>query len=602
MRLNRLWGNNGLGIEATGAWHPDVMDQFAQRAHRHATRLSRKIAAVGTALVVGLWLVIVVEVRSESDAALKNARNQGDNLSAAFASEVSHTLDTVSAAMNLLARQIADDRAQGIQGINAAHWEADVAAVARPTVSGALIGPDGKVVFSTTPPIPVGMDFSGREEFTVPRDDPSTRLNIGRPILDSSALPITLPISRRVQAEDGTFLGVLLFSLAPNDISRLHRNVTLGKRGALSIICTNGMIRARFTADRPDGMFGAGMSVQGAPFDPGLKPGQTVDFIRPGVTDNVVRLYSLRRLTDYDLIVSVGVDVDDVLANARTHKMLVISIGAIASFLLGLLTVLLVREIWRRTGREIELAREHVRLEEATTQILRDREQLALANQELISSAERADAANQAKSQFLANMSHELRTPLHAIIGFSELIREQAPRAAGGAPLVEYANDILASGRHLLELINTILDLSKVESGTALLTEIVVPIADVVNASMIAIRSQARARQIDLRVSLPPDPVLVRVDLTKMRQILINLLSNAVKFTPEGGDVTVSARRDANGSVVLLVTDTGIGMTDAEMAIAMEPFGQVDSTLSRIAEGTGLGLPLAHRLIELHGG
>jgi two-component system cell cycle sensor histidine kinase PleC len=169
-------------------------------------------------------------------------------------------------------------------------------------------------------------------------------------------------------------------------------------------------------------------------------------------------------------------------------------------------------------------------------------------------------------------------------------------------PVAEYANDILSSGRHLLELINTVLDLSKVESGTATLTEIVVPIHDVVNASMISIRAQARARRIRIQVALPPDAPLVRVDLTKMRQVLINLLSNAVKFTPEEGSVSVAASRSADGGAVITVTDSGIGMSEAEMAVAMEPFGQVDSTLSRLADGTGLGLPLALRLMELHGG
>jgi len=602
MWLNRLFNNRSSIAALSDGWHADAMADFNDRARRHATRLSRKIAAAGVALVVGLWVVIIVEVRSEDSASIKNATGQGHNLSAAFASEVSHTLDTISAAMDLIAKQILDDRANGVTRIDPDRWAAELSAIARPTVAGALIGPDGKVVFTTMGSIVQNMDFSDREEFTAQRDRRETGLTIGRPILDLMSLPITLPISRRVETPDGTLVGVLLFSLTPSDLTRLHRNVDLGPRGSLTVICTNAVIRARFSSDRPDGMFGAGMSIMGPPFRADLPPGGTQSYIRAGVADNVVRLYTVRRLTDYDLFVSIGVDLDQVLSNARTHKMLVITIGAIASLLLGMLTVLLVREIWRRTMREIELAREHGRLEEAHATILRDREQLASANQELMATADRADAANQAKSQFLANMSHELRTPLHAIIGFSELIKEQAPRSPPGPPLVEYASDILSSGRHLLELINTILDLSKVESGTALLTEIVVPINDVINASMIAIRSQARTRQITVTVSLPDNPPSVRVDLTKMRQILINLLSNAVKFTPEGGRVTVSGRRSQDGCVVLAVADSGIGMTDEEMVIALEPFGQVDSTLSRVTEGTGLGLPLARRLIELHGG
>lgn len=244
----------------------------------------------------------------------------------------------------------------------------------------------------------------------------------------------------------------------------------------------------------------------GGPWRSDLEAGSVYSYTRLGVVDQVNRLFTLRKLTSYPLIVSVGIDMDDVLAAARGHRLLILIMGAAASGLLALLTILLVREMWRRTLREIDLARQHGRLEAAHAQILVDRGHLEVANRELLASTERAQAANRAKSQFLANMSHELRTPLHAIIGFSELIKEQAPKVQAGPPIADYANDILTSGRHLLELINSILDLSKVESGTSLLVDIVVPVADVINASLIAIRGQARVRRIALEVVLPPDP------------------------------------------------------------------------------------------------
>jgi signal transduction histidine kinase len=199
-------------------------------------------------------------------------------------------------------------------------------------------------------------------------------------------------------------------------------------------------------------------------------------------------------------------------------------------------------------------------------------------------------------------MSHELRTPLHAIIGFSELIQQQAPAKPGSPPIASYAADILGSGRHLLALINTILDISKVESGTATLTETVFPVADLTRASVASVRSQAEARTISLEVELPEAAVRLRGDLTRLLQVLINLLSNAVKFTPHEGRIVLAVLIPASGELVFSVTDTGIGMTEAEIAVAMEPFGQVESTLSRSFEGTGLGLPLAVKLTELHGG
>lgn len=606
MRLSRLWDNRSLGIQPIEAGQAVAVAEFESRGRRHATRLSRKIAAVGIALIVGLWAVIIFASHIDGQTAIDRARAQGHNLSAAFASESTRMMDAISSAMELIAGRVREEWEHGQGTLDAERLTADIAAVARPVIRAGLIGPDGTMIFSTMPRAVADLNFKGRAEFDVHQKPGSPPLFIGHPIMETQGQPITLPVTRRVSAADGTFLGVLMFSLSPGHVTRLHQSVDLGRRGTLAIICPDGAIRARFSADRPDGLAGIGTSVMDGPFNPNLPPGGMKSYIRAGAVDNVVRLYTLRRLTDYDLFVSVGVDLDDVLASARNQKLLRIAVGAAVTLLIGMLTTLLIREIWRRTMREIELAREHGRLEEAHAQILRDRERLAVANRELIKTAERADAANQAKSQFLANMSHELRTPLHAIIGFSELIKEQAGRPGQGQgqamPVAEYANDILSSGRHLLELINTVLDLSKVESGTATLTEIVVPIHDVVNASMISIRAQARARRIRIQVALPPDAPLVRVDLTKMRQVLINLLSNAVKFTPEEGSVSVAASRSADGGAVITVTDTGIGMSEAEMAVAMEPFGQVDSTLSRLADGTGLGLPLALRLMELHGG
>jgi signal transduction histidine kinase len=154
----------------------------------------------------------------------------------------------------------------------------------------------------------------------------------------------------------------------------------------------------------------------------------------------------------------------------------------------------------------------------------------------------------------------------------------------------------------LLELINSILDLSKVESGTANLAEDEVALAEVIRDSLMTIREQAVEAGVSVDTSLPEALPRLRGDITKLRQIFINLLSNAVKFTQRGGSVTVSGRQEPNGGFAIIVSDTGIGMNDVELGIAMEPFGQVENSLARSFEGTGLGLPLARRMTELHGG
>lgn len=211
-----------------------------------------------------------------------------------------------------------------------------------------------------------------------------------------------------------------------------------------------------------------------------------------------------------------------------------------------------------------------------------------------------AETANRTKSEFLANMSHELRTPLNAIIGFSEVIK-----MGMFGPLNEryrsYGADIFGSGTHLLGLINEILDLSKLEAGQLELHEEEVDLAAVLQTSKRQIEAHAEKSKIQLSEVLADGLPLVRADSRRMQQILINLLSNAVKFTPEGGRVRISVFRK-DGGVTIKVRDTGIGMSPEGIAKAVEPFGQIDSTLSRKYEGTGLGLPLAKHLIALHGG
>ncbi|OWW21667.1 hypothetical protein AYR66_21435 [Noviherbaspirillum denitrificans] len=218
--------------------------------------------------------------------------------------------------------------------------------------------------------------------------------------------------------------------------------------------------------------------------------------------------------------------------------------------------------------------------------------------------------ANRMKSDFLATMSHELRTPLNAIIGFSEVLKDGL--AGDLEPhQTEYITDIYDSGKHLLALINDILDLSKVEAGKMTLELEPVMIEALVRDCLHVMRERALSQRLQLTADVEPDLEDIRIDGRKTRQILYNLLSNAVKFTPEGGKVTVTVRkagrdRFARGNwpyfLEMAVTDSGIGISAEDQARLFEPFSQIDSQLSRRYEGTGLGLALLKRLAELHGG
>jgi len=261
----------------------------------------------------------------------------------------------------------------------------------------------------------------------------------------------------------------------------------------------------------------------------------------------------------------------------------------------------------RKDGTEFwaELRASPIRANELTTHVvfvLADLSERKKAENELVEAKDQAVAASRAKSEFLANMSHELRTPLNAIIGFADIIVRQLMGPVGTPRYVEYARDIWMSGSHLLEIISDILDLAKVEASQLALDETQVDIAKVFATCRTLSAERVARAKVEIEIDCPADLPLLQGDELRVKQIVLNLLTNAVKFSDPDSRVVLRACMEGDGGLALIVEDSGCGMSEDELWLAVQPFRQVSSSVAKRGEGTGLGLPLVLRLAELHGG
>jgi signal transduction histidine kinase len=554
-----------------------------------ARTLGLGIAAVVVAVIIAMWAAVAISITQSRDTALKDMEATATNLAFAFDEEVTHTLDNVAGTMDAVANRM---RAQA-PDMDLYAWSRQFPIVAGPIIAVGIAAPNGMLVAETTVPKAKRIDVAQKAYFRVPLDRSFTGLFIGGPVKSWVGDQMLIPVSQRVETHGGRTLGVLIFLVSPAKLTRLYRSIDLGENGRITLVGMHGLILSRFGKRSPDGLEGAGETAPDSTNPDFVAENSHGSFVAEDSGDHVKRLFSYRRGADYPLVVSVGVDYEAGLAVARAHAMTISALAAVATILLAGLAFYLIREIGSRARRDIELAAERSKLHAANLE-------LQSANAELSTSKQAAEVASEAKSLFLANMSHELRTPLNAIIGFSQLIRDEA--MGPGKPLyADYARDIFGAGEHLLEIINNLLDISKIEAGKTEIRDEVIDLAELIGVSLAAVRIQAQRKKLALILDMPPGIPRLRGDALRLRQVLINLLSNAVKFT-ESGDITVTAACDTAYGLTVMVIDTGIGMSEDEIAIALEPFGQVENAITKRHEGTGLGLSIARRLVELHGG
>lgn len=270
----------------------------------------------------------------------------------------------------------------------------------------------------------------------------------------------------------------------------------------------------------------------------------------------------------------------------------------------------------QQSGERDEIARLNSNFERLTQEVLGSRKALQneairlgleidehkKTEQKLLREKAISETANRSKSDFMSNMSHELRTPLNAIIGFSDAMRQEIFGPISPEKYKSYPNDIYESGMHLMDLINDVLDIAKIEAGKLELYEEEVSITRIMESVRRMICGKADEKKVDLAVKVEGGLPPLRADERKLKQILLNITSNAVKFTPSGGTVYLSAGRKKDGNLELIVKDTGIGISKEDIARVFQPFFQVDSKITRAYEGTGLGLAITEGLVEVHGG
>ncbi|MBV9015991.1 MAG: hypothetical protein JO058_10075 [Alphaproteobacteria bacterium] len=550
---------------------------------RRANSIAAAIIIIGGLVLLVMWTLAAQSIVAARQAAMERTRVEGRNLALAFAEEARQLLADIAHAGDLLTPQIRH-----------AHGQFDLNAWARETplpwgtVQATLIDPKGKVVSSTVEPNPESVDLSDREHFRIHLNGNYHGLFIGKPVFGRLWRQPLIPITRRIDGEDGNLLGVLVFPIDPGSLTRLHKLVDLGPRDVIALEGLDNVIRARFTRDSPEGTKGIGLSVAGGPRPSTIPENGEGWHIRTSIVDGLPRLYSYRRIGSYPLVVTVGLDLDAALAPARRDAFTIVCMAAVATLLLVLLGFYLIRQNRLRAAHEIELGEE--------------RRKLQATNLELGQSKDRAEAASRAKSTFLANMSHELRTPLNAILGFSEMLIGNH----GGIlrpKQRDYIESIHQSGSHLLTVINDILDLAKIEAGRFELRRI-----DRLSPEKLArecvelLYERAAARRLALALDLEGPVPPISADAGRIKQILLNLLDNAVKFSPPGETVRLTVRAEDANTVAFIVADNGPGMSADEILLARQPFSQVDNRLARSHEGSGLGLPLAERLAEVHGG
>lgn len=535
-------------------------------------RPGRLLIAFGALLIVVITTGSAVAVWQQRDKAFDDTQRELSAINVAISEQTARMIEGVDLVLSGLIEQVRQEGVSSsadyrrLESGEAVHAELRERIAALPHLDAvAMIDAAGDLInFSRYWPVPKAT-VTDRDYFIYLRDHPSAKAYVSAPVRNRGNSTWTIFLARRIDGPDGTFIGLVLGAIALESFEDFYRSIDLGPGSAISLWRRDGVLLARHPRLKgPAETIGRPFPIKALTAVLPYADAGTFRNVAP--TDGAARVVSARAVRNYPLIVNVSRTEAAVLSDWRSEAMLTTGGGLVGAIAIALC-------VWALARR---FAAEAV--------------------------AARAEAASRTKSEFLATMSHELRTPLNAIIGFAEVLRRETFGPLGNARYREYAGDIADSGAHLLAIINDILEIAKAEAGKLDMFDEDVDVSEIVHAALRLVRPRADSGRLSLTATLDPQAILLRADARMLKQMLLNLLANAVKFTPVGGRIEVTASVRAETGLKLAVRDTGCGIAAEHLPLVTRPFFQVDSTLARRHEGTGLGLALVEAMMAKHGG
>ncbi|HKW55646.1 MAG TPA: ATP-binding protein [Stellaceae bacterium] len=502
--------------------------------------------------------------------------SSSSNLALSVEQFVARTMETVDLTLRIVTEKVVADGANS--GRDLQMLLADRIRHSPQMTGLMVIGPDG-IVRSSAGDVPKpGTSLANSKYFIAARGNADIQVLAIDPATAHGANKRLIFVARRFARPSGAFGGVVAAMLSADYVQRFISTLHVGDHSVIALQTIDGTMLVR----QPYQEASIGQSFASTPLFREWLPWASSGVFRAyDEDDKLWRIVGYQRIDRLPLVVHVALSENEALTNWRRTTLWQGTVGVVILMLAAVTAYVLHRQLQGRM-------RAHAQLSDT----VRELERARLA----------AEEGSRVKSQFMANMSHELRTPLNAVIGYSEMLIEDAEGDRRREQHLSDLRRINIAGQHLLGLITDVLDISEIEVGRFELREAPVDVATLVGDCRSAIAARVRAAGLELVTEPIAGLPMVMADERRLRQIVLNLLTNAVKFTPSGGRIVLAASVTAEGGIALSVADTGIGMRPEEIPLALETFRQVDGGLTRRQQGTGLGLPLARTLAELHGG